>query len=296
VRTGEIGDWRDVLQELPLRIHEWMPRLAEEGIVGADAIFACLGPALEIYSRYSSVEKASGESVSLKEYLEEVWAAIAREALSVIFEGADVSGFEADARLTAMWLWTLRTLVTGADDDADDDSGEEGETTKSLRGYSLEYDAARKIAQGLGAHLENLSHLVEIKGDTATLLSAGARTRYLFGKESAEAPKGRGKKTDRQLTLNFEGELHQLEEEARGGGEDLTSRPGLTVLDRLHQSMLLFATGRSGALQRFLVEDGVGRNELFWRLAQALSALYPTGTDEKRWVDGVLARKRSLGF
>ena len=57
----EIGDWRDVLQELPRRIHEWMPRLAEEGVVGADAIFACLGPALEIFSRYSRVEKASGE-------------------------------------------------------------------------------------------------------------------------------------------------------------------------------------------------------------------------------------------
>jgi len=31
-------------------------------------------------------------------------------------------------------------------------------------------------------------------------------------------------------------------------------------------------------------------------LAQALSALYPPGTDEKRWVDGVLARKKGLGF
>ena len=30
-----------------------MPRLAEEGVVGANAIFACLGPALEIFSRYS---------------------------------------------------------------------------------------------------------------------------------------------------------------------------------------------------------------------------------------------------
>ena len=29
-----------------------MPRLAAEGVVGADAIFACLGPALEIFSRY----------------------------------------------------------------------------------------------------------------------------------------------------------------------------------------------------------------------------------------------------
>ena len=31
-------------------------------------------------------------------------------------------------------------------------------------------------------------------------------------------------------------------------------------------------------------------------LAQALSALYPRGTEEKRWVDGVLGRKKGLGF
>ena len=68
-----VGDWRDVLAELPRRIHDWMPRLAEEGVVGADAIFACLGPALEVFSRYSRVEKASGEAVPLKEYLEHVW-------------------------------------------------------------------------------------------------------------------------------------------------------------------------------------------------------------------------------
>ena len=32
------------------------------------------------------VEKASGEIVVLREYLEEVWAAVAREALSLMFE------------------------------------------------------------------------------------------------------------------------------------------------------------------------------------------------------------------
>jgi adenine-specific DNA methylase len=58
LRTTDIGDWRDVLAELPTRIHQWMPRLAAENVVGADAIFACLGPALEIFSRYSRVEKS----------------------------------------------------------------------------------------------------------------------------------------------------------------------------------------------------------------------------------------------
>jgi hypothetical protein len=44
------------------------------------------------------------------------------------------------------------------------------------------------------------------------------------------------------------------------------------------------------------VEEGIGRDARFWQLVQALSALYPSQSDEKRWVDGVMARKKSLGF
>src|ERR1700730_2098485 len=175
-RIGETGDWRDVLGELPRRIHEWMPRLGDEGVVGADAIFACLGPALEIFSRYSCVEKANGEVVLLKEYLEQVWAAVAKEALAMVFEGADASGFEADARLTAMWLWTMKGGSTGDGgtvDGADEEGDEEGEAEEEkpkVGGFELEYDAARKIAQGLGAHLEALGSIVEVRGERARLL------------------------------------------------------------------------------------------------------------------------------
>ena len=71
-----------------------------------------LVPALEVFSRYSRVEKANGEAVALREYLEHVWAAVAKEALAMVFKGADATGFEADARLTAMWLWTLKSPDT----------------------------------------------------------------------------------------------------------------------------------------------------------------------------------------
>jgi len=295
-----IGDWRDVLAALPGRIHDWMPRLAEEGVVGADAIFACLGPALEIFSRYSRVEKASGEVVTLKEYLEQVWAAVAKEALSLVFAGADTAGFEPDARLTAMWLWTLNagaSANTASADEADRDAAEDEESggkTKPKRGFTLEYDAARKIAQGLGAHLEELSHLVEIKGDQARLLPVSERTKHLFGKEEAQAPtRRRGKK--KQVQGDLFADLKEVEEET-GWGVAGAPKAGETVLDRIHQSMILFAAGRGEALKRFLVEEGAGRDQRFWSLAQALSALYPNSTDEKRWVDGVLARKKSIGF
>ena len=97
----------------------------------------------------------------------------------------------------------------------------------------------------------------------------------------------------KQLAL-FE-ELEAAEDDA-GWGDVGRPPAGETTLDRVHQSMVLFAAGRSEALKRFLVEEGVGRDARFWKLAQSLSALYPTGTDEKRWVDGVLARKKGLGF
>ena len=76
----------------------------------------------------------------------------------------------------------------------------------------------------------------------------------------------------------------------------LTFEPGQTTLDRLHQAMLLFGEGRSGALRQFLMDDGVGRDAQFWRLADALSRLYPPSSQEKRWVDGLIARRRSLGL
>ena len=297
--TDEIGDWRDVLQALPIRIHEWMPRLAEEGVVGADAIFACLGPALEIFSRYSHVEKANGETVTLKEYLEQIWAAVAKEALALVFKDADTTGFEADARLTAMWLWTLNAGNTDTangdsteEDDADDET-EGGSKKAKATGFVLEFDAARKIAQGLGANLENLGSLVEVSGEQARLLAVGERARHLFGKDEGQVTSARKKKGP-QLDL-----FKVLEQGDDGGttfGETKVEHHGATVLDRIHQSMILFAAGRSEALKRFLVEDGAGRDPRFWRLAQALSALYPTSTEEKRWVDGVLARKKGLGF
>jgi putative DNA methylase len=310
LRVTAVGDWRAVLAELPACIHEWMPRLAREGVVGADAIFACLGPALEIFSRYSNVEKASGEIVTLREYLEQVWAAVSTEALSMIFRDADAAGLESDARFTAIVLWTLGTggsssgesadeETEAGDDDGDDDDEEDTPRGKVANGgYTLEYDAARKIAQGLGVNLEQINSVVEVKGDKARLLPVSERAATLFGKaEKAEAAtKTRGKKATQKKLFDNDAEEGAGKTETVTLGDGAAATPGVTALDRVHQAMLLFGNGRADALKRFIVEDGVGGDARFWKLAQSLSALYPPGSDEKRWVDGVLARKKSFGF
>jgi hypothetical protein len=90
--------------------------------------------------------------------------------------------------------------------------------------------------------------------------------------------------------------LEELEHEDSGWTLQNAGKPGSTTLDRLHQAMILFAAGRGEGLRRFLVDDGVGKDQRFWSLAQSLCALYPSGTDERRWSEGVLARKKGLGL
>lgn len=295
-----VGNWRQVLEELPNRMHEWLPRLAAEGIVGADAIFACLGPALEIFSKYARVEKVSGDVVDLKEYLEQVWAAVSKEALSMIFDDADTAGLEEDARLTAMWLWTLvgsSSPSEGVTQDETDDQGasdadEEAGSAGAASAFTLEFDTARKIAQGLGARLEELITVAEIKGEKARLISVAERTKHLFGKVGGALT---AKKAAKRKQMPLFAEIDEAAE-AQGWGEVGAPKAGTTTLDQVHQAMLLFGSGRGEALKRFVVDEGVGRQPRFWKLAQSLSALYPSGTDEKRWVDGVLARKKGLGF
>ena len=296
----EHGEWRAVLSELPTRIHEWMPRIVAEGVVGADAVFACLGPALEIFSRYSRVERASGEPVSLREYLEQVWAAVSKEALSMIFDDPETADLEPDSRLTAMWLWTIGVGLdaeSGPEEPgevADTDQDETSASAGKSGGYFLEFDAARKIAQGLGIYLEKAPSVVEVKKGKARLLSVAERTAYLFGNEAAVGESADQSQNGSQLGLF--GQLQELERASDPSPEVFAPAAGDTALDRVHQAMILFAAGRGDALRQFLVEDGVGRSATFWKLAQALSALYPPRSDERRWVEGLLARKKSLGL
>ncbi len=134
---------------------------------------------------------------------------------------------------------------------------------------------------------------MQVSGENARLLPVEERARYLFGKDEGNVASTKKKKVPQ---LDLFKVLEQTVESETTFGEAIVERHGKTALDRIHQSMILFAAGRSEALKRFLVEEGVGRDARFWSLAQALSALYPTSASEKRWIDGVLARKKGLGF
>jgi len=315
-----VGDWADVLRELPVRVAGWMERLQGEGIRGADLVFACIGPALEIFSRFRAVETADGRPVGLAEYLEKVWEVVGRTALESVLGATEAKArnglagaLEEDARLTALFLWTLEattgdpagqadTPVADAPaDDADEDL--ENASAGSTKGFSLVFDVVRRFAQPLGIDLAKWERrTIETKKGVVRLLPVAERATQLFGREGAQAvaawlEQEAGAGTDPLQGLLFpdrqEGTANAVRERPRrygdAAGADDHSRAGsgATTLDRVHTGMLLQAGGRTNAL-RALVQAERERGPDFLRLANALSALYPRGSEEKRLLDAML--------
>ena len=305
LEDAPIGDWADVLRELPVRVGDWMQRLQGEGVRGADLVFACVGPALEVYSRYARVETAEGRGVELPEFLEKVWEVVGREALEQVLGTSEAQArngaagaLEEDARLTALFLWTMQSTAVsclpvsgnGAENvpaDADEPS------RRRATNYSLPFDVVRRFAQPLGIHLDEWeSRIIKTKIGVVRLLPVTERGTQLFEGAGADAIADAlesNAAASPQLNL-FPEEPPSVRGRARRGkasADELEARHGATTLDRIHAAMLLQASGRSQALRNLLRAEQE-RGPDFLRLANALSALYPPGSEEKRLLDAML--------
>jgi len=330
-----VGDWGDVLKELPKRVGDWMERLQKEHIRGADLVFACIGPALEIYSRYSKVVDAEEREIPLggdpeakephkRGYLSYVWEVVGRMALEQVLGTAEAKArngagaIEEDARLTALFLWTLQSTngngeevkskkVKGKSEEEETseeiaEEDDEAPKGKSTKGFSLVFDVVRRFAQPLGIHLQEWEgRIIETQKGVVRLLSVSERVKQLFGEDSAQA--GMETIADQlesgrtaQLTL-FAGSKESAAPEIKGrdrkkskvqvSDESLKEHRGATTLDRVHAAMLLQASGRANAL-RALLKSEQERSPDFLRLSNALTALYPKGSEEKRLLDAML--------
>ncbi|MBO9345625.1 MAG: DUF1156 domain-containing protein [Chloroflexi bacterium] len=326
-----VGDWGDVLRALPGRVADWMARLQAEGVRGADLVFACVGPALEIFSRYSRVETAEGREVTLDEYLKKVWEVVGRAALEQVLGTAEArarnggaGALEEDARLTALFLWTLQSTnganapqanaeeavpddddVEGEDEDDEDEeaAAPAARRAKKPAGFALPFDVVRRFAQPLGIALSRWERrVIETKKGVVRLLPVAERAKQLFGKAGAAAVAAHLEQAADDDANPLQGllfpeldALPQQPKRRRGRGaamanvadEQLTPVPEATTLDRVHAAMLLQASGRTQAL-RALLKTEKERGPDFLRLANALSALYPPGSEEKRLLDAML--------
>jgi hypothetical protein len=296
---------------------------------GADLVFACIGPALEIFSRYRSVETAEGREVKLDEYLEKVWEVVGRSALAQVLGTAEArarngaaGAVEEDARLTALFLWTLQATDGDAagdggdaeegEEEAGEEDDEEGGSRSGARGFTLVFDVVRRFAQPLGIELPRWEgRVIETRKGVVRLLPVAERARQLFGEAGAQAVAARLEREAAVGPASVQGLLFPEIDRAAGAqgvppkasgrrergrarglavdvsDESLAADREATTLDRVHAAMLLQAGGRTNAL-RALVRAEQERGPEFLRLANALSALYPRGSEEKRLLDAML--------
>jgi hypothetical protein len=187
-----------------------------------------------------------------------------------------------------------------------DDEGEEGETIQGKKkGLVLIYDVVRRFAQPLGIHLDQWEgRIIETEKGIVRLLPVRERAAQLFGEEGATAvaerlETARTAKGPGQTAFEFRELIGpppappiKHPRKRRGArtaavDEIVETRRDATTLDRIHAAMLFQASGASSAL-RHLLETEIGRGSDFLRLANALSALYPKDSEEKRLLDAML--------
>ncbi|MDW8312988.1 MAG: hypothetical protein RMK02_09670, partial [Burkholderiales bacterium] len=251
------------------------------------------------------------------------WEVVGRAALAQVLGTAEArarngaaGALEEDARLTALFLWTLQSTgsaeapeAANEDEEADfdeDDEGEEGEEGRSsgrTKGLALIFDVVRRFAQPLGIELSKWEgRVIETKKGVVRLLPVAERAKQLFGEDGASAIATRLEQSSTSDANPLQGLLFPEMEAAprvrgaRGRGrrsavdvsdEHLAAAREATTLDRVHAAMLLQAGGRTNAL-RALLQAEQDRGPDFLRLANALSALYPKGSEEKRLLDAML--------
>ena len=149
----------------------------------------------------------------------------------------------------------------------------------------------------MGIHLDEWeSRIIKTEKGVVRLRPVTERGKELFGESGADTLADEietNAAASAQLSL-FPDEPPAVRGRSRRRGR-LSTTDGVsldaplqaTTLDRVHAAMLFQASGRTEALRNLLRAEQE-RGPDFLRLANALSALYPRGSEEKRLLDGML--------
>ncbi len=108
--------FNEIKEELEKKVREKLEQFWEQGISGADFFVSAIGPAVEVFGRYSRVEKLSGEGVSVQELLEYVRRIVSEYALERVLKSPDLGGVDNVTRFYLIWRWTFGNTKVHFDD------------------------------------------------------------------------------------------------------------------------------------------------------------------------------------
>ena len=235
--ADQAGFFDDVRRELHERIQERLNFFWQQGIRGADFFISAIGPAVEVFGRYSRVRKLTGEDVGVADLLDLVQELVADYALRQVLNGRYAMGaVDAPTRFYVMYRW-------------------------SYGARKLPFDDARRLAQALGAEIDDLIRrygIVRQRGATVTVPDADERA-----------------------------DVERLGEPARDG-----SAP--PVIDLLHRALRIWAAGDRRALQAFMDAQAMGREDAVSMVAQSIATVLPQQDQERRALENFLQGSDNL--
>ena len=246
-----ISSWKIVQAELDKKVRERLDYFLEQGIRGADALLSAIGPALEVFGKYQKVEKVTGDSVKISEFLDKVREVVAHHALSTVLSQQELGNVDPPTAFYVLWRWTFEPTIQNAKLSTPD-AHLKGDGNHIL----VPYDEALKLAHSVGANPEALlrTHLVRQEKENVRLLGPIERKN-----------------------------VSSLGETAHDGALP-------TIIDMIHRAVNLWSSQEYANLDEYLGDSGAMTNDTFWRVAQALSNLLPMQSREKQLLDGLLAR------
>lgn len=151
----------EIKSEIERRIKEKLEQFWNEDIRGADFFISAIGPAIEVFGKYESVEKLSGEKVSAGELLEYVRKVVSEYTLSKILKSQQLGSIDKETRFYLLWRWTYNHA-------------------------KVHFDDARKLAQAVGVEITEEWKNGFIKKDKENISVLDAKER---GKEFLEKGK-----------------------------------------------------------------------------------------------------------
>jgi putative DNA methylase len=150
---GRTGFYDDVVRDLEARVAERLTAFEHMGLTGADYFVSAVGPAFEVFARYDTVVKLSGEEVDVSELMVLARQVVAHHAMRrLLGDESRLASVDAPSLFYLTWRWAYGAATLPID-----------EAFKLERAFDVDVD-------------ELVDHgLVKRAGSTVTLLGPQAR-------------------------------------------------------------------------------------------------------------------------
>lgn len=110
------GFYDDVVRQLEERIAERLDAFGEMGLIGADYFVSAIGPAFEVFARYSRIVKLSGEEVDVPDLMVLARQTVARHAMRRLLGPDSLAALDPESLFYLTWRWAYLTESIPADE------------------------------------------------------------------------------------------------------------------------------------------------------------------------------------